>query len=54
MDVPRLHGDPIDQQVVAALRAKQRAREDDRAARRPSQKSSSGLRVRGLLQWRTA
>ncbi len=47
MDVPRLHGYPIDQEAVAGVRAKQRAREAVRSARR-SKESTAGLR--GLLQ----
>jgi len=47
MDVPRLHGYPIDQQAVAHARAKQRARqaarEEARAARRASREHEMGM-----------
>lgn len=49
MDMPRLHGYPIDQEVVAGIRAKQRAREAARSARRSTKDSAAGFR--GLLQW---
>ncbi len=47
MYVPRLHGDPIDQQAVAHARAQQRARqaarEEARAARRASRDHEMGI-----------
>ena len=49
MDIPRLHGYPIDQEVVAGVRAKQRAREAARSARRSANGPTVGFR--GLLQW---
>jgi len=47
MDVPRLHGYPIDPQAAAHARAKQRARqaarEEARAARRASREHEMGM-----------
>lgn len=49
MDTPRLHNHPIDPEIVAQIRANQRARQASRLARR----SSPGRPVapRGVLQW---
>jgi hypothetical protein len=48
MDTPRLHGYPFDHEVVARVRARQRAREIERRAGRPE----TGFRA--FLQWLVA
>ena len=48
MNTPRLHNYPFDQEVVARIRAQDRARRAQRLARRSSQPDSGW---RAFLQW---